>query len=134
MKDTGKNDQSEGDLDRRRASLEEKIRGRRKAETDAEKPNVNARGYGNAFRLSSEFIAAILVGTAIGYAIDVVTGSTPWAMIVFLLLGFAAGVLNVLRTAGELADPHEKNSDGPSLGTDGPAKNGTVDRFDDDDD
>ncbi len=62
-------------------------------------------GFGNAFRLSSEFVSAILVGAAIGYAIDWLAGTKPWAMILFLMLGFVAGVLNVLRAAGELSSP-----------------------------
>ena len=61
-----------------------------------------------ALRLSTEFVSAILVGAAIGWAIDRFFGVAPWAMIVFLLLGFCAGVVNVLRSAGKLADPHRR--------------------------
>jgi len=108
MKSTDKNDQPDGDLDKRLAALEQKLHGRRKIDSEADKPSVDRKGYGNAFRISSEFIAAILVGAAIGYAIDYVAGTGPWAMIVFLLLGFAAGVLNVLRVSGELSDPPQQ--------------------------
>jgi ATP synthase protein I len=59
-------------------------------------------GMGRAFRFASEFVAAIIVGGLIGYGIDLVSGTKPWAMIVFLLLGFAAGVLNVMRAASEM--------------------------------
>jgi ATP synthase protein I len=41
-----------------------------------------------------------LVGAAVGWLIDRWVGTSPWGMIVFLLLGFAAGVLNVMRAAG----------------------------------
>jgi ATP synthase protein I len=61
-------------------------------------PSAMARG----FRLSTELVAGVLVGAAIGWLIDRVVGISPWGMIVFLLLGFAAGVLNVMRTAGVL--------------------------------
>lgn len=57
---------------------------------------------GRAFRFASEFVAAIIAGGLIGYGIDIVLGTRPWAMIVLLLLGFAAGVLNVMRAAAEL--------------------------------
>lgn len=78
-----------------------------------------SRGIGQAMRLSSEFIAAIFAGAGIGYLVDLLAGTSPWALIVFLLLGFAAGVLNVLRVAGLIAEsnlhlragnsePHEK--------------------------
>jgi ATP synthase protein I len=59
-------------------------------------PSAIARG----FRLSTELVAAVLVGAAIGWLIDWGLGISPWGMIVFLLLGFAAGVLNVMRAAG----------------------------------
>jgi ATP synthase protein I len=59
-------------------------------------PSAVARG----FRLSTELVAGVLIGAAIGWLIDRWLGITPWGMIVFLLLGFTAGVLNVMRAAG----------------------------------
>jgi ATP synthase protein I len=59
-------------------------------------------GMGRAFRLASEFVAAIIVGALVGYGIDAALGTKPWAMIVLLLLGFAAGVLNVVRATSEM--------------------------------
>jgi ATP synthase protein I len=63
-------------------------------------PSALARG----FRLSAEFVAGILVGAAIGWFMDRWLGTSPWGMIVLLLLGFAAGVLNLMRAAGVV--PH----------------------------
>lgn len=45
-------------------------------------------------------VAGVLVGAAIGWALDRVLGISPWGLIVFLLLGFVAGVVNVVRGAG----------------------------------
>ena len=59
-------------------------------------PSALARG----FRLSTELVAGVLVGAFIGWALDRWLGISPWGMIVFLLLGFAAGVVNVIRAAG----------------------------------
>jgi ATP synthase protein I len=59
-------------------------------------PSAMARG----FRLSTELVAAVVVGAALGWVLDRLLGIAPWGMIVFLLLGFAAGVLNVMRAAG----------------------------------
>jgi ATP synthase protein I len=59
-------------------------------------PSAMARG----FRLSTELVAGVLVGAGIGWLLDRWAGTTPLGMIVFLLLGFAAGVLNVMRAAG----------------------------------
>lgn len=52
------------------------------------------------FRLSAELVGGVLVGGAIGWLIDRWLGISPGGLIVFLLLGFAAGVLNVMRAAG----------------------------------
>jgi ATP synthase protein I len=57
-----------------------------------------------ALRLATEFVAGILVGGAIGWFFDSWLGTSPWGLIVFLLAGFAAGVLNALRTAGVVAE------------------------------
>ena len=59
-------------------------------------PSAFARG----FRLSTELVAGVLVGAGLGWLIDRWLGTTPWALILLLLLGFAAGVLNVMRAAG----------------------------------
>lgn len=59
-------------------------------------------GAGRAFRLASEFVAAIIVGVALGLALDALFGTRPILMIVLLLLGFAAGTLNVVRAASEM--------------------------------
>jgi ATP synthase protein I len=52
------------------------------------------------FRLSAELVGGVVVGALIGRLIDHGLGISPWGLIVFLLLGFAAGVLNVMRAAG----------------------------------
>jgi len=61
---------------------------------------------GQAIKLSGEFLAGVLVGAALGLGFDQVTGLTPWGLVVFLLLGFAAGVLNILRAVGAVS-PNE---------------------------
>lgn len=76
-------------------------------EEAAEKSAEQSRkGYAQAMKLSSEFISAIVVGALLGYLFDRFVGTAPWGMIVFLLLGFCAGVLNVLRSAGMVSAPH----------------------------
>jgi ATP synthase protein I len=62
-------------------------------------------GYAKGFRLSSELVAGVVVGAGIGWLLDRWLGISPWGLIVFLLLGFAAGVLNVMRSAGLIASP-----------------------------
>lgn len=56
------------------------------------------------FRLSSELIAGVVVGGAIGWGLDRLLSISPWGLIVFVLLGFTAGVVNVVRSAGVAPD------------------------------
>ncbi len=66
----------------------------------ASRPATDHSGFARGFRLSSELVAGVLVGAAIGWLIDKGLGTLPWGMFVFALLGFTAGVLNVMRQAG----------------------------------
>jgi ATP synthase protein I len=59
-------------------------------------------GASRGYRLASEFVAALVVGGGLGYGIDEVAHTRPWAMLVLLILGFAAGVRNVMRAAAEM--------------------------------
>src|SRR6187551_370430 len=61
---------------------------------------VDHSAYARGFRMSTELVAGVLVGAIIGWLLDRWLGISPWGLIVFLLLGFAAGVLNVMRAAG----------------------------------
>ena len=101
-------DRDEG-LEQRRAQLGAELANKRAAVREDERGEVRAeesrKGYAQAMKLSSEFIAAIIVGAVLGYIFDRFLGTTPWGMIILLLLGFCAGVLNVLRSAGKVATP-----------------------------
>jgi ATP synthase protein I len=57
-------------------------------------------GAALAMRMAADFVAGVLVGAAIGWGFDQLFGTWPWGLAAFLLLGFAAGILNVLRTSG----------------------------------
>ncbi|MBB4305642.1 ATP synthase protein I [Rhodobium orientis] len=105
---------SEAGLSERLDRLGRALNDRRRDEppTGPADRNKGAQGYAQAFRLSTEFIAGILVGAALGWAGDQVLGTSPWGLIVFLLLGFAAGIFNVLRAAGLMAEPGTKKDDG----------------------
>lgn len=61
---------------------------------------ADASAMARGFRLSTELVAGVLAGAALGWLLDRWLGISPWGLIVFLLLGFAAGVLNVMRAAG----------------------------------
>lgn len=68
-------------------------------------------GTGRGFRLASEFVAAIIVGAGVGLGIDALLGTRPWGLIVLILIGFAAGVLNVMRASSELNAEAAKYTD-----------------------
>lgn len=93
------------ELERRRSDLGAALAQRAPKEADTDKSaSGSAAGFAQALKMSSEFIAGILVGAAIGWMIDQLAGTSPWGMIIFLLLGFCAGILNVLRSAGMVAE------------------------------
>ena len=52
------------------------------------------------FRLSTELIAGVVVGAVIGWGFDHLLSTSPFGLIVFLMLGFIAGVVNLVRSAG----------------------------------
>ena len=90
-----------GSLDHRLSEL----RDSRKVRTDqpgdgsgdgAAKASAMALG----FRLSSELVAGVAVGAGIGWGFDRLLSTSPFGFIVFMLLGFVAGVVNVVRSAG----------------------------------
>lgn len=64
---------------------------------------TRASNLARGFQLSGEFVAGILFGGGAGWALDYFAGISPWGLIAGLLLGFAAGTLNVMRSAGVIA-------------------------------
>ena len=66
--------------------------------------DVEKRGsfMGNAFKLGTELVAAVTVGTIIGFILDSWFDTKPWLIIIFFFLGSAAGMLNVIRTANKM--------------------------------
>ena len=69
-------------------------------------PEINdgKRGsfMGSAFKLGTELVAAVAVGTIIGFILDSWFDTKPWLMIIFFFLGAAAGMLNVIRAANKM--------------------------------
>jgi ATP synthase protein I len=62
-------------------------------------PEALGNAMGLAFRVLSEFVAAVIVGGFIGWWIDRLAGTTPAFLVFFLLMGAAAGFWSVYRIA-----------------------------------
>ena len=106
---------TDDELRRRRAALDAKL-GPDPDEEAAEAARASGRSdLARGLKLSSEFIAGVVVGAGLGWFIDRLAGTSPFGLIVFLLLGFAAGILNVLRETGAVAQPRMRPpaEDGP---------------------
>lgn len=72
--------------------------------------------FGQAFRIAVELVVGVAVGGFIGWVLDRQLGTRPWLLIVFIVLGFAAGMLNIIRTAQRMqaeAEPLQRSA--PSL-------------------
>ena len=69
------------------------------SEKDLYKDKEVPSSIGAAFKLSSELVAAVGIGTIIGFILDKTFGSTPWLIIIFFFLGVTAGIVNVFRSA-----------------------------------
>ena len=97
-----------GNLDQRLSAIKDS----RKVETDqsGNEQDTQARASAMAmgFRLSSELVAGVLAGAALGWGFDRLLSTSPWGLIVFLLLGFTAGVINVMRAAGVMAKQSQR--------------------------
>ena len=101
----GMEDDGSESLKARRQRLDTELLARRKVEPKGGSNREAAQGYALAVKLSSEFIAGVIVGALLGYLFDRFLGTSPWGLIVFLILGFCAGVLNILRSTGAVAQP-----------------------------
>lgn len=84
-----------GEIDRRLS--EAKVR-------YAPKPDARQRGQamGQGLRIAVELVVGVGFGAVVGWWLDKTLDTRPWLMIVMVLLGFAAGMMNIIRTAQRL--------------------------------
>ena len=54
---------------------------------------------GTAFKMSTELVSAVVVGTIIGFILDKTFGTKPWFILIFFFVGVVAGIVNVFRSA-----------------------------------
>ena len=62
----------------------------------------NRSNLGQAFKLSTELVSAVVVGTIIGFILDKSFGTKPWLILIFFFVGVIAGIMNVIKSAKNL--------------------------------
>jgi ATP synthase protein I len=91
------------DLDRRLAEARARIPEARRAQPGTSGGDAGRAGMAAGFRIAVELLAALVVGGAIGWLLDDWLGTRPWLLVLFFVLGAAAGMTNVVRT-GRMLD------------------------------
>ena len=66
---------------------------------NSNKKNEPRTNIGTAFKMSTELVSAVVVGTIIGFILDNWFGTKPWLILIFFFVGVVAGILNVVRSA-----------------------------------
>ena len=66
--------------------------------------NLDGNGHnpspiGTAFKLSTELVSAVALGTIIGFILDKTFGTKPWLILIFFFVGVVAGITNVIKSA-----------------------------------
>jgi ATP synthase protein I len=113
----GHSDRETEAIKRRLHDLEGKVRDARSRHEPASSTSQDrGSAMGEALKLSTEMIAGVAVGGFIGWALDRLFGTAPILMVVFLILGAAAGIMNVIRSA-----QRRQAAAGPLPGKDLPA-------------
>ena len=113
---------AEGDKPASLENLDERLRAARNHRNATAKGNSGKEGggqggLGTALRVGVDLVAALIVGVGIGLLLDYWLGTKPWLLILFFLLGAAAGFLNVFRVAsgyGMAAGYKKTDSETPS--------------------
>lgn len=93
----------DADLSSRLKSLDARISQasvHRKESEPRARQSTDTSAIGQAFRLSAEFVSGVLAGGILGWIVDRFFGTSPWGLVICLILGFCAGMLNLLRVAG----------------------------------
>ena len=64
--------------------------------------NENSSSFGTAFKLSTELVSAVVVGTIIGFILDTTFDTKPWLILIFFFVGVVTGIMNVIRSANNM--------------------------------
>lgn len=109
MAEEPRNDAKQGDHRHRLRDLEARLAEARRNKDGPSRGEEHFSQANHAWRMVIELVSGLGIGFGIGYGLDVLFGTLPILLVLFTLLGFAAGIKTMLRTAAELA---EKPGDG----------------------
>ena len=73
-----------------------------KKKINPEKDPTSRSNLGQAFKMSTELVSAVLVGTIIGFILDTWFDTKPWLILIFFFVGVVAGITNVVRSAKKI--------------------------------
>ena len=91
------------------ARLEKVAVQRRETKETQTRKTSDSNVLGQALRLSAEFISGVAAGGIIGWIVDRLFETSPWGLVVCIILGFCAGMLNLFRAAGLMKSaPHDQ--------------------------
>jgi len=76
-----------------------KIAKKKISDRQIEYKHKSSSNLGQAFKMSTELVVAVLVGTIIGFILDNWFGTKPWLILIFFFVGVAAGIMNVVKSA-----------------------------------
>ncbi len=82
------------------ARLDNAAADRQVTEVKRTRTSNDSKALGQALRLSAEFVSGVAAGGILGWLVDRLFGIAPWGLIVCLILGFCAGMLNLMRASG----------------------------------
>ena len=99
--------------------LESRLAAARKA-AEGRKPrgSIESGAFGVATRLVAELVAGLVVGGGMGWLLDRLLGTKPWLLVVFFILGAAAGILNVFRAARQMNATQQDDAEDDTKGDD----------------
>jgi ATP synthase protein I len=113
-------DQDTEGIKRRLDTLDVKLTEARGLGAPPVEAQARGRAMGQALKLSVELVGGVVVGGLIGWALDQLFGTKPILLLVFLVLGAASGIVNVMRTAKAMQEEpmpghHLRVQDGPDV-------------------
>jgi ATP synthase protein I len=102
-----RDDSTQDDDAKRLQNLERRLheRSAERAAREGRKPQAQMGALGAAWRMSVELVVALFVGGLVGLGLDRLLNTAPWIMVVGIMLGFAAGVRNAVRSAYAMQVP-----------------------------